>query len=237
MSRKTFHVILDIDETLVLSQLEHPTTPGGSPRRRAASSYNLKPGKGDEPEFFDLKSNGKRVARVYLRPYLKNFLSGLFENATTVSIWSAGVTEYVNAIAKNLEEFVGHRFYFIWARSKCKPYLDENGKPVLDENGRPILVKPLINVYNSSEGRIVGMTDKNTVLIDDMELNKKIDPKHVHRIEEYIRLCRYSDLALPKILERIVKHININIPERTDKNNLLEYDEESDDDDLIDEVA
>ena len=178
------HVVLDLDATLILSiEKEVPkkkaTLPPNSPRRqRMPDDRRLKGNLANrEEEWFDIDEMG---LRVHLRPHLVRFLVELFQNATTVSIWSAGSTEYVRAIAKNLQRLTKRKFTIVWSLPDCAD--DGTGYPV----------KPIGKIIESPEGQRIGMRIDNTVLIDDLQDNFDLSPNNVYQISPYAERDPYD---------------------------------------------
>lgn len=193
MSEK-IHLVFDIDMTLVLSVSctfneetgaaeckERKMSIFFSPRRRSAHVSTFK------SDYFDLKNFGMRV---HIRPAAISLLNEISKHPDilTASIWSAGVPEYVRAIARELSKRSGCNFEIVWARDKCEK--DENGE----------LYKPLEKMAQSPEGVVLGMNPdaSNVVLIDDLDLNLQMNPDKVYKIPEYNRVNRF-DYAINRL--------------------------------------
>lgn len=91
-------LILDIDETLLHSTYE-----------------DLK----REPDFYF------KERRVYLRPYLNEFLEYCFKNYD-IAIWTSAKADYARFILKKITGDL-LKFKFIWTRNHCKRNIKWNG--------------------------------------------------------------------------------------------------------------
>lgn len=190
--RRDFHVVLDLDSTCVLTlgrTEEGAQRPAHSPRRRVAGGS----GRGNfarQEMFVDV--DHPCPMRVHFRPWLAHFLQELFENMATVSIWSAGETEYVGVVAQHLERISGGRFYTVWSRERC------------ETDGKGNYIKPMTKFITSPEGKAAGMRDDNVFLIDDLVDNEQLNPNNALRPLAYDDVEPY-DFALPETLFWIMK--------------------------------
>jgi len=205
------HVVFDIDMTLILStecifdesgravRCDPALSPrASSPRRRRALADEF-----PSLDFFDLPEFN---LRVNLRPDSISTLDALFNrDEISVSLWSAGDVNYVRAVANRLEQEVNNyarrnkragraRFEIVWARDMCE--LNDDGE----------LVKPLIKMIESDEGRALGMHEDNIMLVDDLDLNAGLNAGKVYYIKAYDRVNRF-DFALKQLLYNIMMYI------------------------------
>jgi len=104
-----FHVILDIDGTLVHTVAQHEGMIFGEP----------------DYEDFDLHLCS------YKRPGLDAFINFCFTHFQSVSLWTAGTQEYAEFIARSIAP-LGYQFMFVLSRIHCKDHPLHEGTLVKD---------------------------------------------------------------------------------------------------------
>lgn len=129
-----------------------------------------------------LKANTKtknRVAKITFnntefwtvkRPHLDEFIEFCFDNFETVSVWSAGVPAYVEAVVSCI--------------FKRRPHLVMTRDNVLYEHRTEKELgysKPLMFYFE----KMPRATRENTILVDDRRENSKYDPENIVHIPEY----------------------------------------------------
>ena len=130
----TKHLILDIDSTLI------------------------------DSDFVDVGCIYKTLPsgiNIYPRPYLREFMKFAFDNFESVSLWTAGSSDWADVIVDDiLSDFMPSNvaFRFIWTRVKMGIYWTDDNGPL-----RSYLIKPLSEVYKNFED----MNENNTIIIDD----------------------------------------------------------------------
>lgn len=106
-----FHIILDIDGTLVQTVAQHEGMIFGEP----------------DYEDFDLRLCS------YKRPGLEKFINFCFTHFQSVSLWTAGTHEYAEFIARSIAP-KGYQFMFVLSRTHCKDHPIHDGTLVKDMN-------------------------------------------------------------------------------------------------------
>jgi len=106
-----FHVILDIDGTLVHTVAQHEGMIFGEP----------------DYEDFDLQLCS------YKRPGLDAFVNFCFTHFQSVSLWTAGTQEYAEFIARSIAP-PGYQFMFVLSRIHCRDHPLHEGTLVKDMN-------------------------------------------------------------------------------------------------------
>lgn len=106
-----FHLILDIDGTLVHTVAQHEGMIFG------------------EPDYEDLDLH----LCSYKRPGLDTFMEFCFTHFQSVSLWTAGTQEYADFIARSIAP-KGFQFLFILSRVHCKDHPAIDGTLVKDMN-------------------------------------------------------------------------------------------------------
>eukprot|EP00026_Physarum_polycephalum_P010773 Phypoly_transcript_10953.p1 GENE.Phypoly_transcript_10953~~Phypoly_transcript_10953.p1 ORF type:complete len:254 (+),score=30.66 Phypoly_transcript_10953:48-764(+) len=109
-----FHVILDIDGTLVQTVAQHEGMIFG------------------EPDYEDFELH----LCSYKRPGLDKFINFCFTHFQSVSLWTAGTQEYAEFIARSIAP-KGYQFMFVLSRVHCKDHPVHEGSLVKDMNGMP----------------------------------------------------------------------------------------------------
>lgn len=106
-----FHVILDIDGTLVHTVAQHEGMIFGEP----------------DYEDFELQLCS------YKRPGLDAFINFCFTHFQSVSLWTAGTQEYAEFIARSIAP-KGYHFMFVLSRIHCRDHPIHEGTLVKDMN-------------------------------------------------------------------------------------------------------
>jgi len=132
--RARFHVILDLDGTLINTMHKSVGPIEGTPdfEDEALDFYTFK------------------------RPGLDKFLRYCFSRFASVSVWTAGTEAYAEYIATNILP-PGCTFMYILHRDYCTPH------PLI----KNALVKNLYDLWNSECVKALGISEDNTVIIDD----------------------------------------------------------------------
>ena len=102
------------------------------------------------------------------RPGLKEFLKWCFSFFDVVGVWSAGQKPYVRAICKKI--FVGKGIkspHIVWTYNECE--FQGEGKAML---------KDLNKMVESPEGKKLGMSLSNIVLVDDRMASYNATPNN-----------------------------------------------------------
>jgi hypothetical protein len=89
----------------------------------------------------------------FYRPDISVMINNLVDYYN-LSVWSAGVSEYVKTLSNNI--FNNINLKFIWSRDKCYDYYDLNAH-------YNYLKKPITKVFDNYNK----MNYKNTIIIDD----------------------------------------------------------------------
>jgi len=106
-----FHLVLDIDGTLVHTVAQHEGMIFG------------------EPDYEDLDLH----LCSYKRPGLNQFIEFCFTHFQSVSLWTAGTQEYADFIARSIAP-KGYQFLFVLSRMHCKDHPSIEGTLVKDMN-------------------------------------------------------------------------------------------------------
>jgi len=104
-----FHLVLDIDGTLVHTVAQHEGMIFG------------------EPDYEDMELH----LCSYKRPGLDKFIEFCFQNFQSVSLWTAGTQEYADFIARSVAP-PGYQFLFVLSRMHCKDHPSIDGTLVKD---------------------------------------------------------------------------------------------------------
>lgn len=94
LKKLPFHLILDLDETLIHSSISSPPDQNTLQKMDPETRIRIK-------TFVD---NGDTIWFI-MRPYLTDFLRWAYKTFQSVIIWSAGADSYVKAIAKILSRY------------------------------------------------------------------------------------------------------------------------------------
>jgi TFIIF-interacting CTD phosphatase-like protein len=164
------NIVLDIDETLILSLL----TPSD------INSVDLT--NPDNYNNLSLIFIDKSPIYVFLRPYCQSFLRFCFKYFDKVIVWSAGSSEYVNAVVNKLFYGIG-RPYRVYDRSFC-------------ENTITGYTKPLSKLIKE----IPSLSLSNTIIVDDKISNFDKNPSNGILIPAYSTVNNNDD-ALVKLVQ------------------------------------
>ena len=149
-------VVLDLDSTLI-------HTFGSQSQWSFVESHDSSRIKN---RIFDVKVSDQLMWGS-LRPYTKLFISTCFETFDLVGIWSAGTSEYVREI---IREVFDQQPHFIWTRKDCQLFFDQ-------ENGHKILQKPLTKLFEKYQQ----LDPLRTMIIDDYtDVCRQDTLYHVH---------------------------------------------------------
>lgn len=136
------NVILDIDETFV--HFLNYDSKGEIPKENSYNFHNV--------------SSGTFV----LRPKLREFLTFLFENCRTVSLWTWSEEEYAESIADFIEKYIGKRPHYVLHSDHAELSGEMHG------NSKDLNML----WYGASEFEpLEGFHECNTILIDDLPSN------------------------------------------------------------------
>lgn len=107
------------------------------------------------------------------RPGLDEFLEFCFKNFKTVSVWSAGTTNYVFAVVDAI--FRDHRYpdnVLTWDNVKQETHHERND----------FYCKPLETFFSFQRGA----NKSNTILIDNQLANSKYDPHNIIHVPDFL---------------------------------------------------
>lgn len=121
-----FHVVLDIDGTLVHTVAQHEGMIFGEP----------------DYEDFELQLCS------YKRPGLDEFINFCFTHFQSVSLWTAGTQEYAEFIARSIAP-PGYQFMFVLSRIHCRDHPIHEGTLVKDMND--LWQSEIAKTFNISE--------------------------------------------------------------------------------------
>lgn len=147
MGKKKVHIVLDLDNTLIQSRLSRTK----------------------KPPDFEINVAGEHYY-VYKRPGLDKFIMNLFDNAKSVSVWTAATKDYCNQILKNIftnEE--RKKLRFVWSRNKT---INRDGYWYLKDMNR---------VFQ----QVRYMKPWNTLLLDDNPDHFVVSPNNVLGIKPW----------------------------------------------------
>lgn len=99
---------------------------------------------------------GGQTYYVSKRPYLNEFLTFAFRNFESVSIWTAATLEYAYRIVRNI---LSPEQYKALAFLKTRQHLGTKGDGTY--------YKPLNSIFTDPKAIAMGITSKNTIMIDD----------------------------------------------------------------------
>lgn len=114
---------------------------------------------------------GEHTVWFVKRPHLDSFLNFCFKHFETVSVWSAGIASYVEAVVAEIFK-------------KRKPHLVMTRSNVLNDSIHKDVYaysKPLMFYFE----RMPQATRENTILIDDRKSNSKYDPENIIHVPVY----------------------------------------------------
>lgn len=142
---KGYHLVLDIDQTLIDSV----------DLREVTSVFDKPPVTPDVVLFGTIA--------VYLRPHLLSFLKYCFERFDSVSLWTAGSVGWAYAVSRHLCKRLydvyqqPYMFHMVWSRERCI---------------QNTTIKPLRKMWRIAYNRnVLGMNSSNTIMVDDLPLN------------------------------------------------------------------
>lgn len=181
MQKKIANVILDLDETIV-------------------SSVPFDEFPANDVNALQKFLNGKRVHTindeyiVFERPNLQKFLTYVFKHFN-VSVWSAGNKEYVAYIVENviLGNYKNRQLDVVLWDKHCNDSR-KHYKNLKD-------LRLLSDVYK------LGLTKKDTVLIDDLASNCKHQQKNCLNILPFDITNTKNDNELVKVIKAMQKHL------------------------------
>lgn len=125
---------------------------------------------------------------VYERPGIHQFLDFLFEHAN-VYVWSAGTKDYVTFIVENVIQRPHRHVGLVLHRDHCDMSIAFNSREG---------PKDLNFLWDTA--RIPGLCPHNTVIIDDLDLVKRVNPSsciHIPEFDVEDTDTHYSDIAIP----------------------------------------
>lgn len=142
------HLILDIDGTLICSEIMPAY---------AGTAYDICPN-------MALKHSNGYIGFGYHRPGLIDFMEECFDIFKTVSLWTAGNEDWLNAFIISLPDEMSDRFSFKWHRDHCQVEVLEEG-----ENKYTAYTKPLTKIWKTSEAKDLEMHSRTTFILDDFK--------------------------------------------------------------------
>ena len=213
-------LVLDLDQTLI-DDRDHPSVgsiPDGAasvvPCRRAGLSdhvvYDFGHLGGEEFKRafpgspFDLDDRAKqgcawKFTTVHMRPSLDVFMANAFEQFKHVAIWSAASRPWVeNALAcEPLSQYRG-RFLFVWYGDRCTMLRGLRYRDGL--NPACVRTKKLAKIWRIAEHRKLGITRRNTLLVDDLPANALCNYGNLIAIPPYDSSLAAEDGVLPVLV-------------------------------------
>lgn len=171
--KKDFLVLLDLDNTLITSELKKNITNGEITNKLIPD--------------IDASNLGLKPEYIFIRPYLNEFLSFLFDNFY-VGLWSAANEKWISTIcSQSILRNYKDKFLFIWNGSMCK----NKEKPLQK-------VWKMYSEFNRT----------NTILIDDVLGIRTPNIRNRLNINKYqINNQMYNDIELLKI-KKILENDN-----------------------------
>lgn len=183
MVRKKMNIYLDLDETLV-------------------HSIDIRYRKFISIEIEKFKNyNFENIYIILERPGLQKFLDWLFEHFT-VSIWSAASSDYVNFIKKNIIESPTRKI----ERTLHSKHCDKSQYYYGDDHIKKLNM--LWEILNLPDHDIT-----NTILLDDLCMNLRSQPKNCIRIKKF--LGSPDDNELEKVKKKL-KDVLTNFKQKKD---------------------
>ena len=176
------NIILDLDETLLLTtvksckikELGLLTDPNLVELR--SRLYYL-----DLEDVTSIRGQGFRnIMWGIKRPYLDQFLTFCFQYFANVCVWTAGIDGYGHRICEEIFRGIG------------TPALIYTRSNTITE--RKIVVKPLTNMFNSPEGKRLGLREENTIILDDRQSAYLKNPNNGILIPAYSPECNVNSL-------------------------------------------
>lgn len=164
------NVILDIDETLIHTRTQDKKISG----RRADLSFNI----------------GSETYYVYYRPGLKEFLNFVFDNFSTVNIWTAATRVYAQKILTNI----------LSSKQRAKLTFFNSREHTVDG------AKPLSLVFRNEAAKKHGILPSNTIIIDDRSDVSRHNPGNAIIIPPWKGQTDTYLLKLIVVLQGILKH-------------------------------
>lgn len=211
-------IVLDLDETLVHSNLE-------------TIDELIELGIFSDPKLMDLR---KRIYKITMddvvhdkgygdktemwgivRPHVKEFLIMCFSYFKIVAVWSAGKNKYVHSIVDYLFKDI-RRPHVIYTYDDCEN-INSTDKT---------LIKPLSKMINNVPGLDRYMSLDNTFIVDDrLSTFKSINPSNGILIPPYepeftIESMRKDDLALKQLINWLM-HTRYENVEKLDKTHIF----------------
>lgn len=131
------------------------------------------------------------------RPYLREFLETSFEVFDIVGVWSAGTSEYVREVVR---EIFPRRPDFIWTRKDCVEHMELLSKVI-------ILQKPLTKLFRSCPD----IDPKRTLIVDDYSSVCRQDTLYHIQIPEW--RGRFKSLtAVDQSLKQLAEWFETHLP-------------------------
>ena len=178
------HLVFDIDQTLIYSPSEIGWYGRMLERNNGEIPESLRSRVGTIVIPMDGKNTGSARGlsgtlkmTFIIRPKCVEFLKWCFNNFSTVSVWSAGSTEYVKAIVDDLFRRVGRAPYIVWTYDEL-------------EDG----IKPLSTMF-ARVNTDKDMNVRNTLLIDDLSYNFDKHPNNGVLIPPYTPTTTLKNLS------------------------------------------
>jgi TFIIF-interacting CTD phosphatase-like protein len=140
------HIVLDLDETLIHTQITQLTLP-------TLSTLSTQPIQPTQSADFKFNISGTTYY-ASKRPGLTNFLNFVFGHFESVSVWTAATEEYAHIVIKNIMTKKQYEsLLFVKTRNDLHKTI---GKPL------PIL-------FEDIRAKNIRMRTSNTIMIDDRE--------------------------------------------------------------------
>ena len=132
------------------------------------------------------------ISGAYYRTGLIKFLDNCFDNFASVSLWSTSIAAWVSRFVNSLPDQMHNKFLFTWAGNKCT---------ICDD----IPIKSLKSMWNTNLARDIGMTEHNTVIVDDNKCVCIHNPKNHLQITAYYQYSDKPDNALDTVYATLIE--------------------------------
>lgn len=131
---------------------------------------------------------------INIRPHMKDFLIFLTMHCTTVSIFTAGTTEYAKEIAKMLTKiYRGIRIKWIFSRDNMDVTRVSLSEVMFHKN--------LSVLWNRHDAKRLNVNRRNTFLIDDEPQNFYAHQENGILIKSYKREDEKTDTELIRVMD------------------------------------
>jgi hypothetical protein len=169
----------------------------------------------------------EEIERVAYRPYLKRFLNFLFDNFSSVNIWSAGGKEYVDEIVKKhlspLLDDTSIGFGFVYSNKNCKKVL----KPIHRGFYSSEWTNEMVDIKDMNE-EIFQCSNRlnkfNTMIVDDKRITFSRNYGNAIEIKPFCG--KEDDDCLVKVAERFFEIKKRGLDFRKWKNRIIYWEKD-----------